>query len=177
MSERAGVPLFLAAYSLGGLVVCDLLARDATLRFERMLLLAPALVIRPWTRLLRLMAWRPATVIPSFAPPVYRANLRGTPMAAYNAAFAMADHLAAHAGAWLDVPTLVLVDPEDELVSTAGLARLIAAKRWRQWRIVPVHKTPPAQGQYHHLIVGPEAAGEATWARMAGLMAEHFVTR
>lgn len=177
VSERAGVPLYLAAYSLGGLVVCDLMAHDDTVHFDRMVLLAPALAIRPWTRALRLLAGWPRWVFPSFAPPTCRANLRGTPIAAYNAVFALVAHFGAHAGARLDVPTLLLVDPADEMVSAPGLTGLIAAKCWRQWRIEPVYKTPPALGQYHHLLVGQQAVGDATWARMAGMIAGHFVTR
>lgn len=176
LSEQDGVLLHLAAYSLGGLVLCDLITREETVRFDRMLLLAPALAIRPWTRMLRLLANRPELVIRSFTPSVYRANPRGTPMAAYNVLFALADHFAKHAGPALDLPTLVFVDPADELVSAVGLTALIAAKGWRRWRVEPVYKTPPALGQYHHLLTGPEAVGAATWTRMARLTAEHFMT-
>lgn len=176
-SERDGVPLYLAAYSLGGLAVCDLMTRDATVRFDRMLLLAPALAIRPWTRVLRLLAHHPDLVIRSFTPSIYRANQRGTPMAAYNALFALADHFATHASALLNVPTLVFVDPEDELVAAVGLTALVAAKGWRQWRVEPIYKTSPALGQYHHLLTGPDAVGAPTWARMARMTAEHFMTK
>ena len=159
-ADELGVPLLLTGFSLGALMSCTLAATRPDVRFERMVLFAPALALRPWSGLPRLLRRRPRTMIPSAAPHTYRAN-RGTSSAAYNALFAALADLQRGEFQRLNVPALVLADRADELVSYAGLARLAA--QLPAWTLCPVRKTGRAGREHHHLVIGAPAVGEAAW--------------
>ncbi|GIV79691.1 MAG: hypothetical protein KatS3mg050_4085 [Litorilinea sp.] len=178
VSQMAHVPLFLVAFSLGGLLACEL-AASGLVRFDGMVLLAPALRIRSWCRILQPLTPFPKLVIPSLSPSYYRAN-PGTPMAAYGALYqglARLDRLLPGNPPGLQVPTLLWVDPDDEFVSYRGLRALQATPACRRWKLVPVQKSARAFPAYHHLIVDPAAVGGATWTAMVAQMRAHLLGR
>ena len=162
-SRRLDAPLLLAGFSLGALMGCTLALTEPDVRFDRLILLAPALVLRPHSRLPRLLARWPRFVIPSLAPPAYRAN-RGTPVAAYMALYAALARFGRGDLRRLDAPALVLIDPADELASYAGLARL--CERLPRWTLCPVAKSAGAAHQVHHLVIDAPSVGQAAWTDM-----------
>jgi alpha-beta hydrolase superfamily lysophospholipase len=164
-ASLGGVPLYLAAFSLGGLIGCTAALDDAGVRFARQVLFAPALAIHRRSYVLRPLAPWPRLVIPSAAPPAYRAN-PGTSMAAYTALYTAAADLAQGLDSRLDIPTLLFVDPQDELVSAHGIRDLIRRRHLTRWRLFPIRKSPPAATGYHHLLIDPPSAGPATWQAM-----------
>ncbi len=153
-------------FSYGALLGCDLLVSRPEVAFARMVLLAPALRLRPWDRAVRMLSPFPGLVLPTFAPEGYAAN-PGTPVAAYNALFATLKHFDAHLGPRLNIPTLVFVDPGDELISFEGLQGLVSERRLDRWRIHPLRVSRPVlTGAYRHLIVDEETAGRRAWAEL-----------
>ncbi len=161
-SDQLGAPLLLAGFSLGAALGCTLALTQPGVHFERMILLAPALALRRKSRVPLLFARWPRAVIPSLAPAQYRAN-RGTPIAAYRALDDALTRFARGDRRRLDTPTLLLADPQDELVSYAGLQRL--ASQQPQWTLRPVVKSGYATAYpVHHLVIDVEAVGVATWA-------------
>jgi pimeloyl-ACP methyl ester carboxylesterase len=168
-AERLGVPLVLAAYSLGAPIACAAALTTPVMRFDKLLLFAPALRIHRRSRVLQLLARRPQLVIPSATPRAYRAN-QGTTIAAYNALYAAQDQCERGLGERLNVPALVFVDPQDELVSAGGIQRLIRERNLSNWQVHPVHKSPGAATRYHHLLIDPQSVGAQTWAEMAAQM-------
>lgn len=159
-----GLPLVLVAYSLGGLVGSGLLLESEQVRFDRMILFAPALRLRFTSRLLRVFSFFPALVHPSFSPRAYRAN-DGTPMAGYNALYEGIDRWSAAVSPKLNVPTLVFIDPGDELVSADGLGELMRERGLSRWELTGVEKTGAATTP-HHLIIDGEAVGAEAWGRI-----------
>jgi alpha-beta hydrolase superfamily lysophospholipase len=172
-AQLGGVPICFVGYSLGGLMGCDLFADASDVHFARMVLLAPALQIHPASYILRLLAHSPHTVIPSATPAVYRAN-QGTPIAAYQALYAAIAHFEAHAGININVPTLLLMDKQDELVSYTKIRRLLATAALTQWQIKPVTKGPGATMRYHHLLIDAASVGPARWQTMAAAITGHL---
>jgi len=175
-SSERGQPLFLVAFSLGALVALE--AASAGERhppFARAVLLAPALALRPRVRLIDpLGTLGSELVLPSATPPDYRAN-DGTPMAAYRALFELERGLRERGLERCDQPTLVYVDPEDELVSADGLRRLIASEQLGHWRLVEVSIAGSTlAGRRHHLIVDADAVGAVQWQRMVDGMIDHL---
>lgn len=174
--QLGGVPVALAAFSLGALIGCNALLAEppgAQPLFDRLLLFAPALSIRCAGHLLRPLVRWPALVIPSATPLAYRAN-RGTAMAAYAALYAALADFSTQADARLNLPTLLFCDPQDELVSYAGLERLLARRKLARWTLHPVHKGPDAGTRYHHLLIDEWSVGRVTWAGMAAAMRAHL---
>ena len=66
------------------------------------------------------------------------------------------------------VPTLVIAEPDDELVDYSGLQKLASSlENWRLERVTNAGKKDPKS--YHHMIVTPESVGDEEWARMMNL--------
>jgi pimeloyl-ACP methyl ester carboxylesterase len=172
-AQLGDAPLFFVGFSLGGLMGCHLLAATPYAHFDKLVLFAPALAIRTYSQLLRWLAPCPRLIFPSFAPPAYRAN-RGTPIAAYNAVFATLAELHTRPGDGLQIPALVFLDRDDELVSYTGVKRFIQARSLAQWRLHTVRKQPECARQYHHLLIDAAAVGGSVWEEMMELMQQHL---
>jgi alpha-beta hydrolase superfamily lysophospholipase len=172
-AQLGPVPVYLVAYSLGGLIGCDLFAGTPDVNFDKMVLFAPALQIQPLSYVLWPLLRAPRTIIRSFSPQGYRSN-RGTSMAAYGALYTAAAHLGRAAGAKLNVPTLVFLDKQDELVSYGATARFLAERRLTNWRLYPVVKDSTAEQRYHHLLIDASSVGQATWDKIAAATIAHL---
>jgi pimeloyl-ACP methyl ester carboxylesterase len=168
-AEQLGAPLVLAAYSLGAPIACAAALTSPSVRFDRLLLFAPALRIHRRSRVLQPLAPWPQLVIPSATPAAYRAN-QGTTVAAYSALYAAQDQCEQGLDKRLNVPSLVFVDPQDELVSAEGIQRLIRERNLTNWQVHRVRKSPGAATRYHHLLIDPKSMGIQSWAEMAAHM-------
>jgi alpha-beta hydrolase superfamily lysophospholipase len=174
-AQRGHVPVRLVAYSLGGLIGCDLFAGTPDVNFDKMVLFAPALQIQPLSYILWPLFGVPRTIIRSFSPEGYRSN-RGTSMAAYSALYTAVAHLGRTVGAKLNVPTLVFLDKQDELVSYGATARFLLAASLTNWRLYPVAKDSTAKQRYHHLLIDASSVGQATWDKIAAATIAHLRT-
>lgn len=175
-AKENNAPVYFVGYSLGALAGLDALnaAADREIRCGKMVLLAPAISIRDRSYLLKLLGSFPALVIPSLSPADYRAH-GGTPMAAYKALFQSVASLEKEGMARFNVPTLVLVDPEDELVSAEGILKIMGQFRLDQWRMMEVSNAgSPLKKKYHHLIVDENALGADQWRQMQAAIKDHL---
>jgi len=177
--KRAGetkVPLFLAAFSLGGLIGLDLFASNPEVTFDRVLLFAPAIRLRASIYLERVLAPFPRLVIPSLAPKGYLANKKGTPIAAYNALFEGLEHFEKNAGPKLNVPTLIFIDARDEFIPIGKLRDLAAKKNMRHWQFYIVEKGPSVtDGAFYHHIIDASSTGNAVWKDMMKAAVNHLL--
>lgn len=174
-SKKEGVPLFLVAYSFGGLLGTDLFASEPSVQFDKMVLFSPAFNVTFGYGLKWLFIF-PRLVIPSFAPRDYRANW-GTPIAAYRALFKTIDHFKTHLKEKVNIPTLIFIDPDDELVSYCHLKNLVRSEKLTQWRILPVAKSPSNQlTSPHHLIIDPASLGVQAWSKVEEKMTKHLLS-
>lgn len=170
LAERHAVPLFLVAFSTGGLMGCTATALGAIDGFRRMVLFAPALATHRYFRPLRLLHRWPWLHIKSVAPVDYRAN-RSTPVAAYLAIHQAQEQLRNHIDQSLNVPTRIFIAPRDELISYRGLTKLITTQRLTNWQLDIVSKREAAPGAgYNHLIINQAGVGTHEWQRMVEQM-------
>jgi esterase/lipase len=170
------VNVFLVGYSLGGLLVCDLLVSDPGVRFDRMVLLAPALNVMIESYLLRALMPFPNLVIDSISPANYRSN-DGTPMAGYKALFEALDHFQRNSNPALNVPTLVMMDREDEFISHDAIRGMIADRHLDRWKMVTVEKDPPEAALYaRHLLIDEATMGKTAWREMGDAILNHLVS-
>ncbi|OGQ79518.1 MAG: hypothetical protein A2289_05635 [Deltaproteobacteria bacterium RIFOXYA12_FULL_58_15] len=173
--ERAdvtGVPLVFVAFSLGALVGVDLVNGGGA-RFEAMVLLAPALCVHWYASGVRLLSAWPGLVLPSSAPEADRANF-GTPIAAYEALFALQEGLEPLARDRINVPTLVFIDEDDELVDAAALRAMIADYGLNRWQGISLRKSIDAEQTYHHVIAYQRAVGQQSWSAMLERIKRHL---
>jgi esterase/lipase len=161
---RLGVPLFLAAYSFSA-AIYQALAEE--LPFARRIYLAPAISTR---------FWYPAAILIANAFPrvtYHSMNLGGyyanevSGMKAVQALEYFVRKVRRKRREGDRTPTLVLVDPKDELVSYKGI-RIVAGRR-KTWRVGKLsNRGSRMRPAYHHLIVTEESLGAREWRRMIG---------
>lgn len=159
------LPPVLMAYSLGASLA--LAETPEPFPFAKAVLLAPALTPQPFISLLRFLSWMPDFVIPSASPPRIRAR-RGTPVREY---------LALQETAWnfwdkrwaraKDIPTLVFIDPADELVSLPALQRRLGGSGTHAWKVEEVlREASVPRDTPRHLILDPASLGERAFASL-----------
>ena len=174
LAQPTAAPIFLVAFSLGALLGCELLVTTPMVHFDRMVLLAPALALRPHSHLPALLGRWPTLALRSFAPRAYRSN-PATPIAAYRALHTALQSLQRHGDGKLNVPTLVLIDPQDELVSLRGLRRWVQRLYLSQWHFYLVKKEAQrADLRFHHLMIDADCVGPTPWQTMLAQIAAHL---
>ena len=173
-SDKKDVPLYLIGYSLGGLMGTDLLATEPGVQFDKMVLFAPAVKMHLRNYLIRALSPFPRLTIPSFALATYQSN-DGTPMAGYNALFDSLNNVAGNIGPQINVPTLVFIDPEDEIVSYSRLKQMVQAENLDQWEFYIVQKeNTEGPAKIHHLIIDAPSTGAEVWRKMMAAMVNHL---
>jgi esterase/lipase len=175
-AQRRQTPVFLTAFSIGGLMGLDLFASNSDVHFDRMVLFAPAISLRATIYLERLVSPFPRLVIPSLADDDYLANEKGTPVAAYNALFDALYHFEDTVGPRLNVPNLIFIDRQDEFIALEGLKTLVEEHRLNQWKFYIVQKEKePGAGTFHHHIFDASSTGEGVWREMMAATTRHLL--
>lgn len=175
LSVNKRVPLFFVGFSLGGLLGTDLFVRNAGVRFDRMVLLAPALDIRFIHYAAKIFYPFPGFVIPSLSPKQYRAN-KGTTIAAYHSLFDAVKHFKENINSRLNIPTIVFIDRQDEMVSHKGLQNIIKTSHFDRWTIRYIQKvTSETTLKPHHLIIDEPSVGKTTWEKMKHEIIAHLL--
>jgi esterase/lipase len=171
-------PLFFIGFSMGGLLGVDLLASNLNVEFDKMVLFAPAIAMHQRNYLIRFFSPFPELVIPSAGDMSYLAN-EGTPMAAYNALFDMHAHFENHRNLErINIPTVVFIDAEDELVSDTRLNEIIQDQKLDRWKIHPVIKDDTAvRVKMHHLIIDAASVGDRMWQEIVDITIMHLLGR
>ena len=174
--QQEQVPVFLTAFSIGGLIGLDLLLTNPGVHFDKIVLLAPAISLHAAIYLERLLAPFPRLVIPSLADDAYLANKSGTPVAAYNALFEALEDFEQNAGPKLNLPTLLFIDEQDEFIPLRGLKELVAEHNLDQWQFYIVQKEEKlASGTFHHHILDATSTGEKVWRAMMTATIRHLL--
>lgn len=174
-SAQKKLPLFFVGFSLGGLMGVDLFASYPDVYFDRMVLLAPALSMHAINYTAKLLAPFPRLVIPSFILADYRAN-NGTPMAAYNSVFEAVKHFNKTVNYEINVPTLIFIDRQDELISYRGLKRLVKNEQLDQWKFHHVQKGKTGvKEKMRHLIIDEPSVGKDMWQEMRIAIIDHLL--
>jgi esterase/lipase len=180
------LPLYYVGYSAGGGLLVDLMQRKwaETLRFDKMILFAPAIALSNLGVILSRMAWSFTTrqplarwtsslLIPSTTPEAYLCYI-GTTLAAYTAQLHSIKNLAAEGLTGLDtIPTLIFTDPQDELVSQTGIWTMVQQAALKHWQISEIHKTQAP----HHLIIDEESVGKEQWKKIVKNIQYHLFPR
>jgi alpha-beta hydrolase superfamily lysophospholipase len=175
-AQQQNIPVFLTAFSVGGLIGLDLLASHPDVQFDKIVLFAPALSLRATIYLERALSPFPSLVIPSLADDSYLANKKGTPIAAYNALFETLYHFEDNAGTKLNVPTLIFIDEQDEFIPLWGLKKLVEEHNLDQWKFYIVQKEKVmGAGTFHHHIIDAASTGENVWQDMMAATTMHLL--
>lgn len=167
-SRESMVPLYFVGYSLGALLGQHMIQFSANdVHFEKQILIAPATAIRSRSHMLKLLFFLDEKKeLPSYTPEVYRAN-EGLPLKVYKIMFKKEKEVCASRFTKLNIPTLILIDPKDELISYRKLKRFERKFSLTQHEIIILDSDLKARGgQYHHLIINEATMGKQNWKRV-----------
>lgn len=176
-ADKYSVPLYFAGNSLGALMFIDTSLQGAAtpIKVEKMILFAPAIAVKKrahLVRALRVMGSR--FILPSKTPYAYRAN-RGTSVAAYKALFRSLNSVQVRLNKDINIPTLIFIDPQDELISLGHINSMIKHKQLDHWSVKKVNNAGSTLPKtYHHLIIDEESVGTSQWKEMEDAMWEHL---
>jgi alpha-beta hydrolase superfamily lysophospholipase len=174
-SNRYKTCLFLVGFSMGGLLGVDLFTSNPYVKFDKIVLFAPALKMHNRNYLLRTMSPFPGLMVPSFGPSSYRAN-EGTPMAAYNALFEAAKHFEKNLDPKINVPAVIFIDKQDELISFSGLKNMIQKQNLDRWNLHLVKKDETAtEIEMHHIIIDEASVGKHMWKEIVDTTITHLL--
>jgi alpha-beta hydrolase superfamily lysophospholipase len=174
-SNLYDIPLYLVGFSMGGLLGVDLFTSKPDVMFDKMVLFAPALKMHKRNYLLRLLSPFPKLVVPGMAHRSYLAN-KGTPMAAYDALFEASTHFEKNLDPKINVPTVVFIDKQDELITSSGLQKMIQRQNLDQWKLHVVKKDQAVtEIKMHHLIIDEASVGNEMWQEIVDTTITHLV--
>jgi len=166
IARNNNVPVYLTAFSLGALVYNILINNEKDVEFKRAVLFAPALAIKGSARAGILAAdfFLPdSAIIKSRAPIEYQAQ-KGVSICAYKALFELEDILYKNEFINCNIPSLIFIDPKDELISISKLRKVISNFNLSNWNIVTVsNEGAEIRPKYHHLIIDSKTVSHVTW--------------
>jgi alpha-beta hydrolase superfamily lysophospholipase len=179
-----GLPLYYVGYSMGGTLMVDLLQQPLAqhIAFDAMVLFAPGIALRPYAAigagLIPVLSRIPLVsrwAAPTLSVAGYNCYA-GTPVSAYYARHPAYRHVRKVGLAGLDrIPTLIFVDPHDEIVSQRGIAAMIRQAGLRHWELVEVDIAhSELEKPRHHLIIDAPAVGAVTWRRIVDRLRQHL---
>ena len=170
------IPTYVMGYSLGGLTVLTMLESLPPAQYPRgMILLAPAISLSAALDALTALHLPPPITwaLPNLAPVGYR-RYDYTPLFWYSNTLDLyrnVDDLK-HIGQLSTIPTLVVLNEADEIVSPEGTARWITDHHLEpSWRIEFVNPEDTEVPFKEHLIIDEGSLGQREWTRLQTLIA------
>ena len=143
-AEKLGVPFHGVGYSMGGQYLIDGL-NDMGGATDRNVLLAPSIALNPEARSQLLYArWLGPFPTPSSLEEYYRSNST-IPGSAYSAMASSQFALESSADtAALNVPTMVILDQDDEWISESGIREFMTRHQLTNWAMLMLRRSKEA---------------------------------
>jgi alpha-beta hydrolase superfamily lysophospholipase len=166
------LPIYIVAFSAGGLLATQFLdfSEHLDTKPRRMVLLAPALALRPLPRTAYFVRWfGPLKLrVRNLAPSSYR-RFDTTPLFWYTNIIDLYDETRTlrRPQRLRTIPTLIFMSREDELISFSNLEAWIEENHLSaSWKIEEVQPQPKDSDLYEHLIIDERSLGVEQWRRM-----------
>ena len=168
-STKRNLPVYLFAYSTGAAVALAAEARHPDIVFNKRVLMAPAISMNWSARLIKLLFPFESLSLFSKNHKDFRQH-DSTPIVAYKSLFALADEVIQSPKEILNrTPTLIIIDPKDELVDFESLKLMKHEKQLSQWELFSVFtdvKFSIAKAP-HHSIFHEFFTGPIVWSKLS----------
>ena len=160
-SEILQRPLYFLGYSLGGLIGIHYIAKHPYQQFSKCVLIAPATHTKTYTVIPALLAFLfKKGSLPSLNLEAYREHPRTT-LGEYQKVRSLQKEIQKSLTINdINISTLVIANPMDELVSIGKLAKFAALNPLWKW-LELTNKDSLLPKKYHHLMIDSESLGEA----------------
>ncbi len=171
-ADKKGLPLIYVGHSLGALIIFDLLStHQKKLKLDKAILFAPSFKIHWHLNFFSfIFNLKDSWSLPSRNLPRYRSQAVCT-FAAYKALMDSIDSFKPEKIGVMNIPTLVLMDPDDELVDFDGISDMIKTYKLGSWRLIPVDTSGTTHKKiYRHLAFNKDCFGDTEWNRIEKIM-------
>lgn len=174
-AKSQGVPLYFLGFSLGALVGLDFLNTQEHHDISRMLLIAPASDVHWYSEIPGKLGWIGGRIsLPSKNLKEYRSQ-PSTSLASYRSMKKAQASLKKMNVKSLNIPTLIYVDPDDELVSLKKINKRIKENKLDQWNTKELSNSGSTlKKTYHHLVVDKASMGPHQWELLKRELKRHF---
>ncbi len=175
-ADEHGAPLYYVGMSLGALMHLDALQETDAFRFDKRVLLSPAIGIRWYAHLVRGANVFYCNIdIMSRSHKDYRLYDE-TPISAYNALFEAYEKVqSAVAPERWNIPTIVFIDKKDILIDLDGVHEFIEENGLTRWKMVEIdNEKTLLDPNYHHLQVDSTSMGVDVWTLFTKRVVDFF---
>jgi len=145
--------------------------------FNKQVLFAPALELSYKQYLLMLLQFLPNSfLVPSVHMPEYRFH-EGTTLGAYRACIeASKNFKKLSSKKALNIPTLVFLNPNDELINYKNTVSLLKSHDLRSWSIELVSNSQSSHSKPRaHMMIDSTCLGDAEWKKVQNKIKNHFL--
>ncbi len=162
-ATELAVPLYFLGYSLGALLGQTMLLISGA-HFDRQVLLAPAIALRWHCYLVKsLFFLGPRQRLPSYSPEIYRAH-PSLPLRIYQILFGEIQKLVDSQFRSLKLPSLIIMDPKDELISYKKIKGYREKYGWTQCELLTLSASLKERSTYfHHCLLDAASMGANNW--------------
>jgi esterase/lipase len=164
-SVKISVPLYFMAYSFGALLGEVMITfSKGSISFDKQILIAPATAIRLRSHLLKvLFFFNKNKNLPSYTPKEYRAN-NSLPLKVHKILFEQEKKLLKSHFRNLNIPTIIFIDPLDELISYKRLIKMTLQFQLTNYEVIRLNDDLSGRREkYHHLILDECTMGKKNW--------------
>jgi esterase/lipase len=169
-------PMYFIGFSLGALVNFYVMSHyPGRVHYDKMVLLAPANALRRRSHLIKFFFPLGRKFgIPSRQPKEYRCWDK-TPVQAYKVLFEMKKSIENQNYLNFNIPTLVFIDENDELISLGNLKKIINKYQLTNWDVCSLDSQYVGKNTgYHHLIIDENTMGTENWHGFQSRIEEFF---
>ena len=176
-AKRLGLPLNINCFSLGCLLLFnflnDLEKTPHKAEINKIILISPAITVKtPLTFFYQLMGFLLPKdwTIPSLNLENYRAQ-GGTTVASYEAFFKFLDKNKSISSTlqktWKKIPTMIFMNPEDELLDFKKFKDFIKKNNLESWKINLINNSKATTSRViSHLLLDKKSVGKKAWSQM-----------
>lgn len=169
-SEILQRPLYFVGYSLGALVGMHFMITHSQHQFKKLALFAPASHTKAYTRIPSLLFYLfPKSALPSFNLSDYRSR-EATSFLEYKKMHELQKEINKND---FNLPTLVIQNPNDELVDSNELTKFASSNPL--WKTLEVsNRESQLPKKYHHLFIDENSCGHSMWQKILKNLTAHF---
>lgn len=167
-AEKLKIPLINLSYSLGALVTLGHIHNMENWPYEKFIMIAPAAWIHWYGKIPSWFSFLGGGIgLPSKNLVEYRSQ-KTTSLSAYEAMASGRSELENLPIKYLEKPTLIAIDPDDELVSLKKINKFITQKKDSSWKVLSLsNKEHHLKKSFHHLIIDHPSMGSKSWESLS----------
>lgn len=163
-AKKLNIPLINLSYSLGALVSLGHIHNQEKWPYEKLIMIAPAAWIHWYGKIPGWFSFLGGGIgLPSKNLVEYRSQ-NTTSLAAYESMDHGRSEVENLTSRFLKRPTLIAIDPDDELVSLKKIKKFIKQDESSSWKVLELsNKKTRLKKSYHHLIIDEDSMGPKSW--------------